>query len=589
MMSRLRESASEVATTLVLVAGLTVGLGASPPFCQAADVILIKPTVAMNITGQNDVQRLKQLAGGVGCDTIANPPTYARLKTIGITTMRVINVDIAGAFTKKGRFIIGAPVHFTKKWQINRYNVTQGQQGRLQEELAACRQIGAAPNIVVGLALPPQICLPLRDIPKSQRGSGPSNHIGDFGPTNWRWYRNYCRAFFKYVMIDQKFPNAEFSVGNEPESSTGGYFVPHPPWPAPGSRAAYDDYFKMYKETAHAARSFEEKHPGLHVSLGPALVWAFTFRFGAFNWTPRFLQDCARRKVKLDFLGIHFYGNESSLDGQYPSSYPSLASMLRTTAAARDRYCPNVPIYMTEWGPSYQAVSYSGSNVGAAWSAAFLDTLLQGAVAKAFYLLSTDDLAPQGNGYRNVWGWMGLLTNPIVCSQAYLRGRVVRGGTIYPTATAHVFEMIHRLAGTRVEASRGSSTTVNCFASADRGRKRLTVLVWNYGCRLPEGGVGPHAYVDYATREAVVLRIRDARAFFGCTQVRFRRWLVSRTVSNAYYLMRQGRLNPRDAALQQVDDGSFRIIHGKVDIGFAVPPSSVSFVEINAAADKSRQ
>ncbi len=583
MMSRLQESAREVATTLILAAGLTAGLGTSSLFCQAADVILIKPTVAMNSTGQNDVQRLKQLAGGVGCDTIANPPAYARLKTIGITTMRVINVDIAGAFTKKGRFIIDAPVHFKKKWQINRYNVTQGQQGRLREELAACRQIGAVPNVVMALALPPQICLPLRDIPPAQR-----DHVGDFGPTNWRWYRHYCQAFFKYVMIDQKFSNAEFSVGNEPETPSSS-FIPHPPWPAPGSRAAYDDYFKMYEETAHAAQSLEKKHPGLHVSLGPALVWAFTFRFGAFNWTPRFFHDCARQKIKLDFFGIHFYGNASSLDGQYRSSYPSLADMLRMTVAARDRYCPGVPIYMTEWGPSYQAVSYSGSNIGAAWSAAFLDTLLQCGVTKAFYLLSTDDLAPQGNGYRNVWGWMGLLTNPIVCSKAYPRGQVVRGGIIYPTATAHVFEMIHRLVGTRVEASRGSSATVNCFASADRGRKRLTVLVWNYGCRLPEGAVGPHAYVDYATREAVVLRVRDARAFFGCTHVRFKRWLVSHTVSNAYYLMRHGRLNPRDAALQQVDDGSFRIIDGKVDIGFAMPPSSVSFVEIEAPANKNRQ
>ncbi len=549
--------------------------------------ILINPTIPMSVTGGNDVQRLKDLAGGVGCDMIANPPTYARLKPLGITSMRVINVDIAGAFNRQGQYVIGAPIHFKKKWRQNCYTRQVGQQGRMTEALAACHQVGAIPNVVIATAMPPQICLPLHGIPKSQRGSGPFNRIGDFGPTNWRWFRNYCRAIFKYVMIDQKFSTAEFSVGNEPEISTGNFFVPRPPWPATGSRTAYRDYFKMYKEVARAARKLQRTHPALNLSLGPALVWVADFTPGAFHWTRQFLRDCARQKVKLDFLGIHYYGNQSSLDGQYPYGqypfgWPSVAKMLQLTAAEIHRYCPGVRIEMTEWGASFNLAAYNGNNVGAAWAAAFLNTLLQGGVAKAYYLLSTDDLAPQRSGYHDVWDWMGLLTNPIVCNKMFPKGQVVKGGQIFPKATAHVFEMIHRLAGTRVE-TKGYHGAIGCFASADKADRFLTVLLWNYDARLAQKAV------DDAWRETVTLRIDQAQTFFEQPQLHFRRWLVSRTVSNAYYLMKHGQLDERRAALQMVDGGDLRLHGDQADIRFVMPPSSVSLVQIDTQQGQMRK
>jgi hypothetical protein len=84
------------------------------------------------------------------------------------------------------------------------------------------------------------------------------------------------------------------------------------------------------------------------------------------------------------------------------------------------------------------------------------------------------------------------------------------------------------------------------------------------------------------------LRVRNARAFFGSRPVRLRRWLVSRTVSNAYYLWKHGKLNAHHAALQQVDSGEFQIVEGKVDIGFSMPPSSVSLVEVDAQTGTGR-
>ena len=531
---------------------------------RAACVILIKPSAAMNVTGKNDVRRLKRLAEGVGWDFSPDALTNAGLKRIGIKTLRLIDVDIAGRFTKQGRFVLGDARAFQAGWP-----------GRLSSGLATCRAVGAIPHIVIAQVLPPQLRLPPPPVPKAQR-TAVAARISDYGPTNWRWYRRYCQAYFKYILIDQKFPNAEFEVGNEPETS-GAFFYSHWPWPAMGSAAGYAAYFKEYKNVARAAEDFQKKHPGQHVILGGlASGWPFTFKFGAFNWSVRSLRDCARQKVKLDFLGLHYYGDISSLDGQYPTLFPPFTQMLRVTKAARDRYYPHLPIQITEWGPDTNGTNQpiamiNADNVGAAWSAAFLNTLLQGGVDKALLLLTTD-LAQKGRSgqWRDVWGCQSLFTNPVALGQPY------------PKAIYNVLEMIHRLVGRRVEATRGGKT-VGCFASADKRTKRVTVLLWNYGCRIPGSEVG--VPVDYATRQAVVLRIREARAFFGAHRVRFKRWLVSRTVSNAYYLWKHKRLNQRRAALQQVDHGSFRIIHGKVDIGFAMPPSSVSLVELYGQPD----
>jgi len=282
----------------------------------------------------------------------------------------------------------------------------------------------------------------------------------------------------------------------------------------------------------------------------------------------RFLRDCGEQKLKLDFLGVHFYGNISSQDGGYSAGYPPFTEMLKTTKAARDQYCPGLPIWITEWGASYHtnnspASVINGNHIGAAWSAAYLNTMLQCGVDGALYLVTTD-LRPQ----ENVWGWPSLFTNPAAF------------GKPYPKAPYHVFEMVSRLEGARVEATRGSQT-VNCFASADKEKKRVTVMVWNYGCRIPEGSPA----VENATREAVILRVREADAFFGTGEINMKRWLVSENESNAFYLFQNEGKVDRRAELQQVDAGTFSIIDGVVDIRFSAPPSSVSFIEMSPRAE----
>ena len=375
------------------------------------------------------------------------------------------------------------------------------------------------------------------------------------------------------MLVTQQFPDAEFEVGNEPD--IGGTICPAPPKPANGSRALYEAYFNLYRNVALAAAEFEQSHPGLKVRLGgPALAWAFTFKYGDFNWAERFLRDCGEEKLKLDFLGLHFYGNISSLDGEYPANYPSFREMLQSTNGWRDRYCPGVPIWITEWGASYHTSNepqsaVNGNHVGAVWAAAFLNTMLESGVDGALYLVTTDLRQPVKDAagkFENVWGWPSLFVNPHVFGKAY------------PKAPYHVFEMVSRLVGSRIETTRGERT-VNCIASADREQKRVTVLVWNYGLRMPESGPP----LENAQCETVVLRVKDAGTFFGSRSVRVRRWMVADGVGDAHARFAKGQaLDDQTTALQELDNGSFATTGGQVDIGFAAPPSSVSLVEIVA-------
>lgn len=554
MSRQLRQSFSLIGMALFL-AMATHGWAVNS---YADSLILVKATEPWSVTGKSDVQQLKHLASGVGWDFGANAATTAGLKELGIKTVRCINVGLPGHFDKSGK-----------------YRVDEKARTRIFYNLATCREIGASPHICIANAsdLEDELRVTAKNIPDSpQKKEFMGNVTADiYGPSNWEKFQNWCEAYFEYVIITQKFPDARFEVGNEPD--IGGSFVPFPPKPARGSAALYDAYFKLYQNVAEAAGRFEKNHPGVKVKLGgPALAWAFTFKFGDFNWSERFLRDCSEKKVKLDFIGLHSYGNLCSLNGEYPANYPSFKDMLKTTLAARDRYCPGVPVWFTEWGASYNTdASINADHVGAAWTAAFLNTLLENRVDGALYLVTTDLLnqAKDGKGADiKSMGWPALFMNPDLFD-----GRAV------PKAPCHVFSMISRLEGERCESSRGAKS-VNSFVSADKNKHTITAIIWNYDYRIPEIEAG----VENAQREGVIVRVRDAAEFFGTGKVKVERWLVGKTTSDAYNLFLKGGKSAVDgrAELQKVDSGSLTILDGSLDAGFAMPPSSVSFLVLSA-------
>ena len=358
---------------LALLAALTAMIAAPAP-CQADASLIIKTGNTWSVTGKDDLQQLKYLASGVGWEFAPTGDTTAALKAVGIKTIRCINVEPSdGTFDKDGNFT------------LTQLNV------RLQAHLDTCTTLGAVPHIIIGTSFPDALRLKPEDVP-DQYKQDVRDHF--YGPTDWTKFRNYYLALFEYILITKGFSNAEFEVANEPDINGGIY--PAPPRPSSGARANYEAAFNLYKNIAQAAVAFEVKHPGMHVTLGgPAASWAFTFKFGDFNWIEHFIRDCAEQKLKLDFVGVHFYGNICSLDGQYDALYPPFTDMWRTTQAAIDTYYPGIPLEVTEWGPSYvtntsEEAAVNANNVGVAWGADFLNTMLGCGISKALYLVTTD-------------------------------------------------------------------------------------------------------------------------------------------------------------------------------------------------------
>jgi hypothetical protein len=538
----------------LIAVGLATAAEPQPAAAPNAVSISVHPNSPWSVTGGDDIAQLKRLISGIGWEFEPNADTTAGLKAVGVKTIRCINVEpLPGRFAPDGSFAVEQP-------------------DRLLGHLHACRELNARPHVILATALHPDLQLTVEDV-KQQPSIMGLIPTGTFGPKDWPKFRRYCQAYFEYVMVVQQFPDAEFEVGNEPD--TGGAICPAPPKPASGSRALYEAYFNLYRNVAQAATEFEQQHPGLKVRLGgPALAWAFTFKYGEFNWAERFLKDCGAEKIKLDFLGLHYYGNLSSINGEYPANYPSFREMLKSTTEWRDRYCPEVPIWFTEWGATYQTTNepqsvINGNYVGAAWSAAFLNSMLENRVDAALYLVTTDLRQPvkdRQGAYENVWGWPSLFVNPQIFGRAY------------PKAPYHVFEMISRLEGNRVKNS-GGQRRVNCIASADRDRKRMTILAWNYGLQLPESGTP----VEMGRDEAVSLRVDDAGGFFGTGSLRMRRWMVAKSVGDAYARFASGQsLDAQSCALQDVDRRSIAIVDDQLRIDFTLPSSSVSLVEISA-------
>lgn len=508
------------------------------------------------MTGADDLLKLKQLASGVGWEFDPNAKTNARLKQVGIKSIRCINVEMPGTFDSNGRFTPENPE-------------------RLLRHLETCREVGAIPHVILATDLHPELRTKVENPAQNEEGTlmGLAQSAPLVGPNDWTKFTNYMEAFFKYVLVDQKFPDAVFEVGNEPDGN-GGISSKYPR-PASGSQQAYDDYLNIYKAVSRAAETFEKKYPDFKVRLGgPSLAWAFTFKYGDFNWSERFIRDSKTFNLRLDFIGVHYYGNISSFEGQYESPFPSFVEMLKVTQAARNKYQPGVPIWFTEWGPSYHGMdrpaeaAINGDNRGAAWSAEFLNVMLRNDVENAIYLITADIAERNSAGvWENKDGWGAFFTNPLAFGQPY------------PRPAFHVFDMISRLEGVRVEATRGNNA-INCFATAVKDKGVVKLMIWNYDCQIPESSV----LTDSSQATPVVVSIREASSFFKNNQVSFKRWLVDGNTSNVAAELKNGGRPTNLSELQEVDSGTFRVIGDSLEVGLTIPPSSVSFVELVPAS-----
>jgi hypothetical protein len=514
----------------------------------------INTAVPMSVSGGDDIQQLKHLISGVGWEFSATAETDVRLKKLNMKSLRCINIDVL-----KGDF--GGD----KKFTIS-------DTAALDVQLKACRDIGANPHVVVAVRLPEQLLF--KPVTKDQEAPGQMGLVTEevLGPTDWELFRNYYEAYFEYVLITKKFPNARFEVGNEPDS--GSAIQAKAPRPPAGSAASYAAYLELYKNVAQAAEAFEAKHPGVKVTLGGPAITPFTYRFGDFHWGDRFIRDCGLGKIKLDFISLHYYGNLSSLRGEYAAPYPSFTTQLKSFQSARDVYMPGVPIWVTEWGPSYHTnntleSSINANYIGAAWSADFVDAMLENKVDGALFLVTTDLAAwNKEGGIDQIWGWPSLFTSTIT----------TKG--VYPKALHHVFEIVNRLKGKRSAVTLTGSKSIKGIAVADSSTRKVQLMLWNYASEISEFKPA----VEKARDEKVTLQLGDGQRFFGTANVQAQRWLVSKEHSDAHsQFQREKKLDNR-VELQRVDSKFFALTDKAKLIQFSMPPSSVALIELTPKA-----
>ncbi len=533
----------------VLIAVLVLSVSALP--VSASAKIVVDTKKSMSVSGKDDLAKLKFLASGVGWEFEPNEDAYARLKSLGIKYIRCINVDpLPGRFNANGSFIIGTET------------------GRLDAHLNACRTIGAQPHVCMGMGAPAELNLQQDEVKKQFAIMGQQPGSYTYWNGDWAKFRAHAKAYFEYVIIKWGFDKARFEVGNEPDIN--GQFARLPGEPAGmGTRKLYEQYFEVYKNIAQAAVEFEKEHPGHKVTVGgPALAWAFSFSFGELNWADAFIRDCKEGKVRIDFIGIHAYGNISSLHGEYKASFPSFDEMLARTKAARDKYMPKVPILFTEWGPSYNTTnddkgSVNADHVGAAWSAEFLNTMLENGVAGALYLVTTDLREPaKDGGYSNNWGWPSLFTNPNIY------------GKCYPKPIFNILRMVSMMQGKRVSVKM-SGDKLGCFASTDRNSKTAYILLWNFNAQIHEG----EYRTDKSMPQDIVLKFGKSTKLSG-----YVRYEVSENVSNSYSQFKTTGKPDDTAELQVVSKGKVKkASDGSMSIDFTLPKSGVTLLVISAS------
>ena len=528
-------------------------LAAQPQAPDQAVTLSLGPLPVVQSNKVTDIGRLKHLAMGVGWEFSPNTDTTAALRRIGVHTLRCINVDaIPGTFSEEGNFVMDGPPR------------------KLDAHLTTCLELGAKPHVIIAAAVPPALRIPVEEARErlGVMGQNPGKHA--YWTGDWGKMRTYWKAIFHHVMVERGFKNARFEVGNEPDID-GQFPRLVGREGAMGSAALYQLYFEVYQNVVLAAEEFEREHPEHRVTIGgPALSWAYSFKFGEFNWLNRFLADCAKFSLKLDFIGVHYYGNISSVSGEYEAFYPSIKEMLAHSRKARDQYYPGAPFIITEWGPSYhtgkrpEALINAGAEA-AAWSAGFLKFLLESDVEEALFLVTTDlQRINQGTGkYENGWEWPSLFVNPQIFGKAW------------PKPMFHLLEMISWLKETRLDLI-GVEKGVDGIASIDQTNTTAGLLIWNFSAKIPEKA--PAIILGHDT--TITLRLDYLRTLQGATASSFKvkTWMVSGTISNAHALFeKEGQLNER-SELQLTDE---RIISNETaEYVFLLPHAAVAYVEL---------
>lgn len=197
-----------------------------------------------------------------------------------------------------------------------------------------------------------------------------------------------------------------FEVWNEPNLE--GF------WPA-----GRDEYFKLYE---HTVRAIKRVDPDYRVG-GPATAGN--------GWIKETVDYCEQNNVPIDFIATHDYGaTEGFLDEHgrgktmlAPSPTSTLDRLTEVLGAIQSSKWPNLPVQVTEWGPSYSPRDpVHDSYFCAAWILHRLRQLPKGVQAMSYWTFS-DQFEEPGPPNAPFHGGFGLMTTQGLPKPAYFAYR----------------------------------------------------------------------------------------------------------------------------------------------------------------------
>ncbi|MBC7779363.1 MAG: Ig-like domain repeat protein [Proteobacteria bacterium] len=510
-----------------LIATAALILATTLSAAQAPPSVRVDAARQVSESGLDDLEAARGIFRGAGFpeSNYGVEVTAPFMQQVGTRTLRFINNEYESVLDANGRFVPSFRLGF----------------------ITWAKRYGIAPHIIVGQRQPPHL----------------PGAAAQWSAAQWARYQDYADKLVRHVAVEFEstgFPDVLFEVTNEVDitmTATDLWTLANP-GVGQGDDARYQHMMRLYRVWARAVARVAAENPGRSVRIaGPAMGGQSLFLTGTY-WHERFVRDVANENLRLDVLSLHYYASPLLGFGGVPGSSVR-ARGLRARAALVAAGRGNVPISITEWGPSDVTGDrrYSFPNdthVGAAWVAAFLTEAIGGTASAGSILLIRNNFG------GNQTGEAGFPT--------YTH---IQNGIEYPTPLFNVFRMTTLLPGTRRSVTTSSlQPNVRALVSADG--VSAGAMVFNHA--LGYGGSANPIY-DASVAESVTVTFENL-AFDG--PVRVERHLVDAQTSNVARFIAAGQVPDAAAvALQKVEQFDAAVVQGRLVLDARVlGPSAVS-------------
>jgi xylan 1,4-beta-xylosidase len=281
-------------------------------------------------------------------------------------------------------------------------------------------------------------------------------------PKDWEKWDALIAAFTKHLVDRygiQEVSQWYFEVWNEPNIDF---------W---GGNPKQSTYWDLYDHTARAVKSVS---PKLRIG-GPATAQA--------AWADAFIQHCTEKKVPVDFVSSHVYGNDTSQDvfgtkEDIPRDKMVCRAVDKVHRQIKASSKPDLPLIWSEFNASYKnEPDVTDSTYMGPWMA---DTIRQcdGLVDIMSYWSFSDVFEEQGVVKTPFYGGYGLIAEDGIPKPAF-----------------NDFKLLHELGDQRLTLDSNSALLTR------RHNGTLVLAVWNYA---PPGEAG--------SSQTFMLQFKNSRA-----------------------------------------------------------------------------